>query len=262
MNINDAGLALIKEREGYLMALPDGRCTTYYCPAGKLTIGWGCTEGIKPGDVWTPAQAEAALRRELAKHEAAVMRLVSVNLNENQFSALVSFSYNVGSGNLQKSTLLKKLNKSDYAGAQREFLNWNKATVNGKLTELRGLAIRRAQEAALFATPTEEEDAVRGAPVVMAQAVTPPPVPVSGATKAVAAATGGGIAAKGAEAVIAAPPAAVTDTVANVGMWANIGKTAEGIASGLWKSPVYVAALLIVSIGVIWGNWAWKKWSA
>jgi lysozyme len=262
MQINDAGLALIKEREGYLMALPDGRCTTYYCPAGKLTIGWGCTEGIRPGDVWTPAQAEAALRRELRSHEGAVLRLVSVPLNENQFSALVSFSYNVGSGNLQKSTLLKKLNKSDYAGAQREFLNWNKATVNGKLTELRGLAIRRAQEAALFATPTAEEDAARGAPVAMVQAIEPPKVPVSGAVKAAGATAGGAVAAKATEAVIAAPPASVTDTVANVDNWQKIGKSAVAISDGLWKSPVFAATLFAVAIAVIWGGTIYRKWLA
>lgn len=262
MQINDAGLALVKEREGYKRALPDGSCTTYYCPAGVLTIGWGCTEGIRPGDVWTPAQAEAALRRELRSHEGAVLRLVSVPLNENQFSALVSFSYNVGSGNLQKSTLLKKLNKSDYAGAQREFLNWNKATVNGKLTELRGLAIRRAQEAALFATPTVEEDAARGAPVAMVQAVTAPPVPISGAVKAAGATAGGAVAAKGAEAMLAAPPPVVTDTVGNVGMWVQVGKTAEGLMTGLGKSPVFAASLFVVGIAVIWGSWAYKKWTA
>jgi GH24 family phage-related lysozyme (muramidase) len=259
MQINDAGLALVKEREGYLLALPDGRCTTYYCPAGKLTIGWGCTEGIRPGDIWTKEQAEAALRRELAKHEAAVMRLVSVNLNENQFSALVSFSYNVGSGNLQKSTLLKKLNKGDYPGAQREFVNWNKATVDGKLVELRGLSIRRAQEATLFATPTADEDAARGAPVPMAQAVVAPAVPVSGATKAIAAAAGGGAVAKGGEALITAPPPAVTDTVANVDNWSKIGKAATTMADGLWKSPVFAASLFIVAIAVIWGPSAWRK---
>jgi lysozyme len=254
MNVNDAGLELIKEREGYLLALPDGRCTTYYCPAGKLTIGWGCTEGIKPGDIWTKDQAEAALRRELAKHEAAVMRLVSVNLNENQFSALVSFSYNVGSGNLQKSTLLKKLNKGDYPGAQKEFVNWNKATVDGKLVELRGLSIRRAQEAALFATPTAEEDAVRGAPVPMAQAVVAPTVPVSGGTKAGAGVIAGGVTAKATEALIAAPPPAVTDTVANVDTWNKAGKAGQTIVEGFWKSPAFAATLIIVAFVVIWGT--------
>ena len=260
MNVNDAGLALIKEREGYLLALPDGRCTTYYCPAGKLTIGWGCTEGIKPGDIWTKDQAEAALRRELAKHEAAVMRLVSVNLNENQFSALVSFSYNVGSDNLQKSTLLKKLNKGDYPGAQKEFVNWNKATVDGHLVELRGLSIRRAQEAALFATPTAEEDAVRGAPVPMAQAVVAPAVPVSGAVKGTGAAAGGVIVAKGADALIAAPPPVVNDTVANVDVWVKIGKTAQSLSDGLWKSPAFAGALFVVAIACICGPMVWDKW--
>ena len=74
MHISQRGLDLIKEFESYLKPLQDGRCTTYLCPAGVPTIGWGCTKGIKVGDVWTREQAEDGLRRELAKSEAAVTR--------------------------------------------------------------------------------------------------------------------------------------------------------------------------------------------
>ena len=152
MNLSDSGLDLIKSCEGYHKALPDGGCAAYLCPAGVPTLGWGATEGVKIGDVWTRAQAEEALRRELAKHEAAVTRLVTVDLKQGQFDALVSFSYNVGSGALGGSTLLKKLNAGDNAGACAEFGKWDKATVNGKRVALRGLTIRRAMEAAMFAT--------------------------------------------------------------------------------------------------------------
>jgi lysozyme len=176
MNISPNGLALVKEFEGYLQPLPDGSCTTYYCPAGKLTLGWGCTEGIKPGDVWTVDQAEAALLRELSKHEKAVQQSVTVPLNQNQFDALTSFSFNLGTGNLRSSTLLKKLNKGDYPGAQAQFLEWNKHEdpKTKKKIVSRGLSTRRAKEAALFASRTEEEGA--GSP--MPQAVAAPKEPL------------------------------------------------------------------------------------
>ena len=249
MQINEAGLALVKEREGYLMALPDGRCTTYYCPAGKLTIGWGCTEGIRPGEVWTKEQAEAALRRELAKHESAVMRLVSVPLNENQFSALVSFSYNVGSGALAGSTLLKKLNKGDYAGAQKCFLDWNKATVKGKKVALRGLSIRRAQEAALFAASTPVEDEARGGEVAMVQAVDAPKEPISPAAKATAGTVAG---ATVASSITAGPPAGVTDAVSSIGAWQSIGKTIGALGEAMWSNPIATVAIGMLAIGAIY----------
>jgi len=142
---------MICEFEGYHTALPDGGCTAYLCPAGVVTIGFGCTEGVKMGDVWTREQAEDALRRELATHEAAVNRLVTVDITRGQRDALISFSYNLGSGALAKSALLKKLNAGDNAGACAEFAKWNKA--GGKV--LRGLTIRRAKEAAMFASRDE-----------------------------------------------------------------------------------------------------------
>jgi len=147
--LSKACINLVKEHEGYHKKRPDGSCTTYYCPAGVLTIGYGCTVGIKEGDIWSPAQAVEALKRELAKHEQAINSLVKVDISQNAFDALVSFSYNVGSGALSKSTLLKKLNKGDMQGAAAEFAKWNKG--GGKV--LPGLVRRRAQEAELFLTP-------------------------------------------------------------------------------------------------------------
>jgi lysozyme len=149
MHISQAGLNLITSFEGYHRRLPNGDCTTYLCPAKVLTIGYGCTEGIKEGEVWTEQQAQERFRKELVKHEAAVDRMATVELNQNQFDALVSFSYNCGTGALSKSTLLKKLNAGDWEGAGRAFASWNKG--GGKV--LNGLVRRRAAEAALFLKP-------------------------------------------------------------------------------------------------------------
>lgn len=151
MKISREGLELVKSFEGYHKKLPNGDCAAYLCPAGVATLGWGATEGVKLGMVWTVAEAEDALRRELVKHEAAVARMATVDLNQNQFDSLVSFSFNCGTGALQKSTLLKKVNAGDFQGAGRAFASWNKG--GGRV--LAGLVRRRAAEAALFLKPVD-----------------------------------------------------------------------------------------------------------
>lgn len=142
--INQAGLDLVKEREGFF-------ARRYICPAGKPSIGYGHV--ILPGEHFdepiSRELGEELLRGDLAIAEEAVSRLVTVPLSENQFSALVSFTFNVGQGNLQKSTLLKKLNAGDYAGAAEQFGRWIYADGN----PLEGLKIRREMEAALFLRP-------------------------------------------------------------------------------------------------------------
>lgn len=149
MPISAAGLDLIKSFEGYHRKLPSGDCVAYRCPAGVWTLGWGCTVGIREGMVWTPQQAEDALRREIAKFEAAVTRLVTVEINQNQYDALVSFAYNCGEGALAKSTILRRTNAGDFDGAAKAFAMWNKG--GGRV--LPGLVRRRAEEAALFLRP-------------------------------------------------------------------------------------------------------------
>lgn len=157
MKINAAGRSLVQEFEGYHDELPDGRCTAYldklaakkYWPPGEKglpTIGFGCTEGVRMGMVWTREQAEYWLDKELEKHEMYVSDMVNVRLNDNQFSALVSLSYNMGSGNLRKSSLLRELNAGHYTAAGNSFKKYNRA--GGKVR--RGLVRRREAEANLF----------------------------------------------------------------------------------------------------------------
>ncbi|MGL4733219.1 MAG: lysozyme, partial [Fusobacteriaceae bacterium] len=86
------------------------------------------------------------LKKDLLRFEQKVLQLVIVKINKNQFDALVSFCYNCGSGNLQTSTLLRKLNAGDYPGAAEEFPRWNRA--GGKV--LNGLIKRREAEKELF----------------------------------------------------------------------------------------------------------------
>ncbi|NET39834.1 MAG: lysozyme [Cyanothece sp. SIO1E1] len=140
--MNRAGLELLKRFEGL-------RLDAYVCPAGVLTIGYGSTGGhVKAGDRITEAEAEALLIKDLERFEKAVNELVKVPLTSNQFSALVSFTFNVGNGAFGNSTLLKVLNQGDSQAAANELLRWNKG--GGKV--LPGLTKRREAEKALFLT--------------------------------------------------------------------------------------------------------------
>lgn len=141
--INKAGLQLIKDSEGLQL-------TAYKCPAGVWTIGYGHTgPDVRPGLTITPREATELLQADLLKFERAVSALVTITINDNQFSALVSFAYNVGEGALARSTLLRHLNAGRIAMAAQEFLRWTKA--GG--VELPGLVRRRRAERDLFSTP-------------------------------------------------------------------------------------------------------------
>ena len=148
--VNKAGIDLIKSFEGLFLK-------AYLDPVQIPTIGYGTIKYPNGKKVTmadpaiTEAQATEYLTFEVNEKAEGVEKLVKVSLNDNEFAALVSFSYNVGTGALGSSTLLKKLNAGDRAGAADEFLRWNKA--GGK--ELPGLTRRRKAERELFLKPTE-----------------------------------------------------------------------------------------------------------
>ncbi|MBD2105968.1 lysozyme [Nodosilinea sp. FACHB-13] len=145
--INAAGLAIIKGFEGLsLSAYPDPGTG-----GEPWTIGYGHTSSAGAPQVYrgltiTRAEAEEILKRDLKKYEKAVSDAVTRTLTSDQFSALVSFTFNVGPSNLQSSTLLKKLNAGDMAGASEEFAKWIYAGGN----VMPGLQRRRKAERALF----------------------------------------------------------------------------------------------------------------
>ena len=141
MNIGAAGIELIKSFEGLRLA-------AYLDSVDVPTIGYGHTKGVKMGDTCTEAEAEAFLVADLADAEGCVNRLVSVPLTQNEYDALVSFTYNLGCGTLKKSTLLRLLNESNYDAAALEIRKFNRA--GG--VPLAGLTRRRAAEEALFET--------------------------------------------------------------------------------------------------------------
>ena len=122
------------------------KLTAYQDSVGVWTIGWGHTAGVKKGDNWTQDEADDILLNDLEKFEGYVNQYVQVPLTQNQFDALVSWTFNVRPGNLKSSTMLTKLNEKSYDEVPSQMKRWNKA--GGKV--LRGLERRRNAEAAMF----------------------------------------------------------------------------------------------------------------
>ena len=143
--INTEGLAMIEAREGE-------RNVAYRDGGGVLTIGYGHTRGVTEGMTSTHEQNEAWLREDLAESESTVENDVTVDLNDDQFAALVDFVYNVGAGNFESSTLLKRINANDFAAVPGELNKWTHDRA-GNVEP--GLVSRRAAEGELFmrATP-------------------------------------------------------------------------------------------------------------
>lgn len=136
---SEQGVSFIKSHEGL-------RLNAYRCPGNVWTIGYGHTKSVMPGMRITEARAVELLKLDLQVYEDAVNNLVKATLNQNQFDALVSFTFNVGVGALGNSTLLKLLNDGSYKSAADQFLRW----VHGGGQKLPGLVRRRNEERSLF----------------------------------------------------------------------------------------------------------------
>ena len=147
MKVSDKCINMIKHHEGFVRK-------PYQDPIGLWTVGVGhlIGDGKKLPKEWnkefTDEEVDNILCEDLERFEIGIQRLTKVPLTQSQFDALVSFSFNVGLGNFQSSTLRSKLNRGDYEGASNEFPKWRKA--GGKI--LKGLVRRRADERNLFLT--------------------------------------------------------------------------------------------------------------
>ena len=147
MKTGEVGVEIIKKYEGF-SAKP------YLCPANVPTIGFGSTRWFDGARISMDSRtisrddATRLLQMELHHIESVVPRLIKAPLTQNQFDALASFTFNLGSGRLQSSTLRAKTNRLDYEGAADEFPKWRKA--GGRV--LAGLVRRRAEERRLWMT--------------------------------------------------------------------------------------------------------------
>ena len=136
LSLSAAALVGIALHEGY-------RDTAYTPVPGDVpTLGFGTTEGVKPGDKITPPQALARALTDIQKFEGAIKQCVTVPLHQFEYDAYTSLAYNIGSTAFCSSTLVKRLNAQDYPAACAEILRWDKF----KGQPLAGLTKRRKQE--------------------------------------------------------------------------------------------------------------------
>ena len=141
MKTSEVGVELIKEFEGC-------KQVAYQDSVGVWTIGYGHTKDVYEGQLAIKKTIEKWLQEDLEEFESYVSKLVKVELNQNQFDALVAWTYNLGPTNLKESTMLRKLNYGDYESVPDEMRRWNKA--GGEV--LNGLVRRRDAEANLFSS--------------------------------------------------------------------------------------------------------------
>ena len=242
LRLSPEGANLIKAFESCLRPVGNGRFAAYLDPIGVPTIGWGHTNHhgrqFKIGDLWTQKECDDEFAKDMSRFERAVRTQVTVPLKQHQFDALVSFAFNCGEGNLARSTLLRKVNAKDFAGAAKEFARWNKA--GGRV--LNGLTRRRASESLLFqGIPDTDYD---GRPDKVK-----PPVPGTGPLVAPA---------HRPDAPKSVAPAA-TGTTAGVVVAAG-GAAAAAHAGGapLWLVVAIAAAILGLALGLyLW--WKGRK---
>lgn len=237
MKISQDGIRRIVGYESKLKKLGGGRYIAYLCPAGVWTIYAGCTKGVHEGMIVTEEQGEAMFATELERCEKDVTKLVTVDINQNEFDALVSFVYNCGPGALQNSSILRRLNNEDRAGAARAFHLYNKARDprTRKLRVLRGLVSRRASESALFLKPVAAPEEP-----FMPQAVEASKEPPKPATVAVGTCAAGGLAMP----FLPSIPTPPVEAVSSVAGWQSAAETLGAFASS--RYALYAICAMVV----------------
>jgi lysozyme len=148
MKVSAKCVDLVKKYEGFSPV-------AYLCPAGKPTIGYGTTTGVTDADVRnkkriTEQEAEELLMTDLNELAFKIFSACRVAPSQGQLDAMASLAYNIGLNNFSHSTVLGMHNQKNFIDAAKAFLLWTKATVKGEKVDLRGLALRRLEEAFLY----------------------------------------------------------------------------------------------------------------
>lgn len=230
-------VALIAEAEGC-------RLVAYRCPAGVWTIGWGKTDGVKPGMRCTQQQADEWLSEDVAIYSQRVAALCTAAPAPNELGAMTSLAYNIGLKAFAKSSVLRAHNAGDRQAAARAFALWNKARVGGVLVELAGLTARRAAEAALYLQPEPDGPRER-----MPQAVEPE------SSISASPVARGGAATAGVGVVLAAPDLASTLQAQLPVAKTIVDQVRELAATVLGPQPGWVLPVILIAAGAAVVYW-------
>lgn len=233
----------------------DCRLSSYKCPSGVWTIGWGETEDIKPGMRWTEDQVDARYYTELVKYARKVEAMCTVDPTPNQLGALCMLAYNIGlrrdkptKAGLYHSSILRLHNAGDFDGAARAFHLYNQGRdpQTKQLVVMRGLVTRRAWEAALYLKPEDDEPLER-----MPQAIAPEsslaasPIVHGGAITASTGALAGAVEIASTIQEQAGPLATIKAALATVKDFVH------GAANFIGVPPGVLLAIALVAAGVI-----------
>jgi lysozyme len=247
MKTSEAGLDFIRGFESYLTKQPDGSCRAYQCQAGRWTCGWGCTEGVTATTHWTYDEAKDHFDVEMAKHESAVNASVKVPITQPQFDALVSFSYNCGTGALVK--LIGPLNAGDMRATASKFSEYCKYTDPDTRKKLvsRGLVRRRSEETCIFLKDEggsmPQKVAVPDRKFSVKQALTKVAAPV------------GAVVAAAPSLPLPAVPDTITKSIETVEAWKGMGAQIWTLKAFALQQPV----MCIAVGGALLTLWLWPK---
>lgn len=241
----------------------------YLCPAGVLTIGYGHTQGVRPGDRISPDHAKNLLASDLVTFGMQVGgNIGNAHTDQQEFDAMVSLAFNIGVGGFAGSTVLRLHKKGDKAGAARAFRMWNKAKIDGVLQPVLGLTRRRAAEEGLYLTPDEvavslPKPSLQVAADEMPQKVEPPKKAISSKTVLTTAGgailTTGGVATNAPAALDAIEKASATISQAH-SAWSGI----EAAIGPLLQSralPFILGALALGAIVYVLWRYGRKLWT-
>lgn len=235
MKTSRRGIKLITEFEGFApQAYED------VAVPGLWTIGYGFIEGVQEGDRITKEQATDRLKRELVKYEQAVMQATGGGCNQNEFDALVSFAFNVGTDGMKKSSAIKAHRRGDKQAAARAFALWNKA--GGKVWA--GLTRRRAAEAALYLEPMPDDvsDPINGPRQEMPQRVDAESSMGASSINRSAVVIGG------------------TSVVAGASQVTEVLQTATVAADSMQKLGQWLIPVLLFAVAGLAGYIVWQRW--
>lgn len=225
----------------------DCRLQAYQCSAGVWTCGWGETDGVVPGMVWTQDYADQRFRDALQVWGRGVSELLKRPATDNALAALLSLAYNIGLAAFAKSTVLRQHNAGNHLAAARAFALWNKVRVDGVLQESAALTSRRSRESALYLQPAFDDERVPQA-VAEESSLARSPIAQSGAATAAA----GGVTVASVASEQASEITDVLQPLTSVGR-----QLLDTLQSVTGLPPAALAGVALVGLG--WAVMTWRR---
>jgi lysozyme len=254
MQVSDAGRRFIESWEGF-------SASAYLCPAGIWTIGYGHTEGVRPGQRISRSEASAMLAKDLVCFGSEVSRLLGGSRTEQQeFDAMTSLAFNIGIGGFARSTVLRHHRRGDKQAAARAFALWNMAVIGGVKQAVPGLTRRRAAETSMYLTPDQVTNRIQPfmasghlpeqvTPEEIPQAIAPPKENILASKTAIGVGIGG-----------VSTAASLADQLGNLSYaTSSAGSIGLSVASIIKTfGPIVLGVIALGALGYVGWRYWWK----